>query len=73
MSVTEILQELPRLSPVDQDLIRERLDELKIESFEETDEVLAAIDEGIRSAQTEPGQTVEQVRSEIASWLTKSS
>ncbi len=73
MSVTEILRELPRLSSVDQNLIRERLDELIVESFEETDEVLAAIDEGIRSAQTEPGHTVEQVRAEIPSWLAKSS
>jgi hypothetical protein len=73
MSVAEILQELPRLSPVEQDIIRECLDGLMSEGFEETDEVLAAIDEGIRPAETEQGHTVEQVRAEIPSWLAKSS
>jgi hypothetical protein len=73
MSVLEILQELPKLSTNDQELIRERLDALQVESFEETPEILAAIDAGIRSAETEPSWTVEQVRGEIASWLTKSS
>ncbi|MEI7773561.1 MAG: hypothetical protein WCK17_02190 [Verrucomicrobiota bacterium] len=67
----EILQELPKLSTNNQELIRERLDALQVESFEETSEILAAIDAGIRSAETEPSWTVEQVRGEIASWLTK--
>ena len=71
MSVLEILQELPKLSTNNQELIRERLDALQVESFEETSEILAAIDAGIRSAETEPSWTVEQVRGEIASWLTK--
>jgi predicted transcriptional regulator len=69
--VLEILQELPKLSTNNQELIRERLDALQVESFEETSEILAAIDAGIRSAETEPSWTVEQVRGEIASWLTK--
>jgi len=73
MSVLEILQELPKLSANDQELIRERLEALQIESLEEAPEILAAIDAGIRSAETEPSWTVEQVRGEIASWLTKSS
>jgi len=71
VSVLEILQELPKLSTNNQELIRERLDALQVESFEETSEILAAIDAGIRSAETEPSWTVEQVRGEIASWLTK--
>jgi hypothetical protein len=73
MSVTEILQELPRLSPEDQALVREELDALQAGHLEETPEMLAAIDEGIRSAETEPGHTVEAVRAEISLWLTRSS
>jgi predicted transcriptional regulator len=73
MSVTEILEELPKLSPTDQGLIRERIDELQMEDFEETPEMLAAIDEGIRSAENEESYPVEVVRAELSSWITKSS
>lgn len=73
MSVTEILEELPKLSTADQDLIRERIDELLMTDFEETPEMLAAIDEGIRSAENEPGYPAEAVRAELSSWITKSS
>ncbi len=73
MSVAEILKELPKLSADDQELIRDRIDELLTESYEETPEALAAIDEGIRSAETEPGIPIETVREEVRSWFTKSS
>lgn len=73
MSMTEILEELPKLSPTDQKLIRERIDELLMVDFEETPEMLAAIDEGIHSAENEPGYPVEAVRTELSSWFTKSS
>lgn len=73
MSVTEILEELPKLSPTDQNLIRERIDELLMAEFEETPEMLAAIDEGIRSAESEPGYPAQAVRPELSSWFTKSS
>ena len=39
---------------------------------EETDELLAAIDEGIRSAETERTFSLEEVRGEIKKWATKS-
>jgi predicted transcriptional regulator len=39
---------------------------------EETDELLAAIDEGIRSAETERTFSLEEVRAEIKNWATKS-
>lgn len=73
MSTTEILEELPRLAREEREKIWERLEEIELEEMEATPEVLAAIEEGIRSAETEPGWTVEQVRGKIASWVTKSS
>jgi predicted transcriptional regulator len=39
---------------------------------EETDELLAAIDEGIRSAEIERTFSLEEVRAEIKEWATKS-
>ena len=39
---------------------------------EETDELLAAIDEGVRSAETERTFSLEEVRAEIKKWATKS-
>ena len=39
---------------------------------EETDELLAAIDEGIHSAETERTFSLEEVRAEIKKWATKS-
>ena len=73
MSVAEILEELAQLSSEEQDLVRERLDQLQSEQFEETPEILSAIDKGIHSAETEPAYTVEQVQSEMRSWFIKSS
>lgn len=73
MSTPEILEELPRLAREEREKIWERLEEIELEEMEATPEVLAAIEEGIRSAETEPGWTVEQVRGKIASWVTKSS
>ncbi len=48
MDVAEILQEFPKLSPEDLELIQTRLDELRGE--EESPEALKAIDEGLWSA-----------------------
>ena len=73
MSTIEILEELPRLAREEREKIWERLEEIELEEMEATPEVLAAIEEGIRSAETEPGWTVAQVRGKIASWVTKSS
>jgi hypothetical protein len=43
------------------------------DDFGETPEMLAAIDEGIRSAETEPSYSVEAVRAEIREWVAKPS
>ena len=72
MSVLEILEKLPKLSSEEQELIRTRLESLRWATYEETDEVLEAIDAGIRSSEIEQNWSLEQVRSEINSWVFKS-
>jgi hypothetical protein len=73
MTVTEIIQELPHLSAEELDLIRRHLDQVQNETFEETPEMLEAIREGIRSGETEPCYTIEEIQAEIPSWFTESS
>jgi len=73
MSVIDILAELSKLSATDQSRIRERIDELQMGNFEESPELLAVIDEGLRSAENDPGYALEAVRNELSSWTTKSS
>jgi len=68
MSVNEIIQELPKLSPEDRHLLRQELEEHYLEDFEETPEMLAAIDEGLRSLREEPTITLEELRKEMRSW-----
>ena len=72
MSVLEILEELPKLSSEEQELIRTRLESLRWGNYEETDAALEAINAGIRSAEIYPSWSVEQVRSEINSWVFRS-
>jgi len=74
MSVAEIIEELPRLGDSDRQAILQRL--LALDAgleFEETPEMLAAIDEGIRSIETGPGVSLEETRQRLAGWITKSS
>jgi hypothetical protein len=49
MSIKEILEELPKLTPEERQELR---DWLAAAEFAETDELVAAVDEGIRSAQS---------------------
>jgi predicted transcriptional regulator len=72
MSVNDILEELPKLSPEDRHRLRQELEERYLQDFEETPEMLAAIDEGLRSAEQEPLIPIEQVIEKIRSWNTKS-
>lgn len=71
MSVNEILAELDALSPSELQVIREKLDLLS-EDFEETPEMLAAVDEGLRSLREEPTITIEELREEMKTWNFKS-
>jgi BMFP domain-containing protein YqiC len=72
MSVNEILAEMDKLSPDELKIIQEKLDLVR-EDFEETPEMLAAIDEGLRSLREEPTITIEELEKRMASWRTKSS
>ena len=72
MSMTEILDELPRLAPDERQAIFRRLVEIDpaLEA-EETPEMLEAIDAGIRSLETGAGVGTEEARRRIAQWVTK--
>ena len=67
MSVNEILEELDTLSPDELKVIQGKLDLLH-EDFEETPEMLAAIDEGLRSLREEGTITIEELREKMKSW-----
>jgi predicted transcriptional regulator len=72
MSVNEILQELEKLSPDELTAIREKLDLLN-QDIEETPEMLAAIDEGIRSSEEGKSIPIEELIEKMKSWNFKSS
>jgi predicted transcriptional regulator len=72
MSVNEIIQELPKLSAEDRDLLRQELAERYLADFEETPEMLAAVDEGLRSSREERSYTLEEVREELRKWHSES-
>ena len=67
MSMTEILDELPKLSVEERQLLFQRLSELTLGEIEETPEMLAAIDE----ARAEPSTTdvsAEELRRDVIRW-----
>jgi len=68
MSLTELIQKIHELSPEEQEIIRRELDGLHEQDFEETPEMLAAIDEGLRSLREEPTITLEELRKEMRTW-----
>jgi hypothetical protein len=59
MSINEILLELPNLNPEERQALRDWLDS---EDFPETDELIAAVDEGFRSSQMGKGISLEEAR-----------
>jgi hypothetical protein len=73
MSMTEILEELPRLGRVEREKVWQRLEEIELGTVEETPEMLAAIDAGRRSIREGKATTIDQARNLIAQWTTKSS
>ncbi len=73
MSVNEILLEMEKLSPDELKFLQEKLDQLHSpDDFEETPEMLAAIDEGLRSLEEEGSIPLEQVIEEMKTWTLKS-
>jgi hypothetical protein len=68
-TVTEVEIALEKFTP---EQMREVADWIMARLLpEETPEMLAAIDEGIRSLETEPTLSVDQVRQNIRAWVTK--
>ena len=70
MSVTEILEELPRLLPSDRQIVSRYLKELELLEKEETPEMLAALDSGRRSIREGRTHSVDEARGLIAQWTT---
>jgi hypothetical protein len=68
MTLTEIFEELPKLSPEDRLRLREELDDKYLEDFEETPEMIAFVEEGLRSAREERTYTIEEVREKMRTW-----
>lgn len=72
MSMIEILDELPRLGTEEREAILLRLIEIdRTTGSEETPEMLAAIDAGLRSMEIDQGVPIEDVRRRIDGWISK--
>ncbi len=67
MSMAEILEELPKLSATDRDLLFQRLAEMGAGEIEETPELLAAIDEADASPEAED-LSAEEMRQNVTRW-----
>jgi hypothetical protein len=70
MSVQEIINELPKLSEEDRELLLRRLVNLD-ESFEATPAMEEAIRDGLRSLREEKTYSAAEVRSRIAGWIAR--
>ena len=74
MRFTEILEELPKLTQEQRQAIYRQIEELDgAPMFEATDEMLLAIDEGTRSAQTERVYTADELRVRVRQWASSAS
>lgn len=72
MSTTEILDELPKLTPADLELIYRRAVELhQCQEMAASPELLAAIDEAGKSFAEEGGVYLAEARRIVESWNTK--
>jgi hypothetical protein len=73
MSVAEIIQALPNLSPEELQAIQSQIDQLQYDQgIEASPEMLAAIDEGRRSLREEGKIPIAEIQKLVASWNTKS-
>jgi hypothetical protein len=73
MSLAEIIEELSKLTPEERRTIYQQIERLDGEpNFEPTPEMLAAIEEGTRSAQTERMYTAEEIKDRVHRWAISS-
>jgi hypothetical protein len=70
MSLAEIIEELPKLTPEERRTIYQQIESL---DGEPTSEMLGAIEEGTRSAQTERMYTADEIKERIRQWANSSS
>jgi anaerobic ribonucleoside-triphosphate reductase len=74
MSLAQIIEELPKLTPEERRTIYQQIERLDGElGFEPTSEMLAAIDEGTRSAQAERMYTADEIKERVRQWANSSS
>jgi hypothetical protein len=74
MGLAEIIEELPKLTPEERRAIYQQIERLDGEpTFEPTSEMLVAIEEGTRSAQTERMYTADEIKERIRQWANSSS
>lgn len=66
--LAEVQSAILQLDPAEREELRHWLDE----TADETPEMLAAIDEGLRSLKAKGAIPLEDVRRELSSWVTKS-
>src|SRR5689334_14747366 len=74
MSANEILDELPKLTPGERLRIYQQIAQMEhLDEIEPTPELNAAIEEGLRSLETEPVVPLEEVSEKIRQWAGVSS
>ncbi len=71
MSATEILDELPKLSPEEINQIFFRAADLRQQMISASPELLAAIDAADASFENEGGIPIEQIEEMVKMWVTK--
>jgi hypothetical protein len=71
VSLTELIQKIHELSPEDRETIRRELDSVPYLD-DVTPEMLAAVDEGLRSSREEPSCTVEDLQEDLRKWTSGS-
>jgi predicted transcriptional regulator len=73
MSFTQLIEEIEKLSPQERELVQMKLDALQHgNEIEESPELLAAIEEGIRSAEEGPLIPIEEMMEKVKTWRIKS-
>jgi nucleoside-diphosphate-sugar epimerase len=74
MSLNDIIEELPKLTPEERRQIYLQIERLDGEAeFEATPAMLLAIEEGTRSVQTEPTYSLEEARQRVRRWASTAS
>ena len=71
MSAAEILEQLPKLSPEEIDMVFFKAADLRQHVIKPSPELLDAIDEAEKSFEKEGGMSIEEIEAAIKSWSTE--